>query len=91
MTQEIQLKLKCTSPDGNFLCKAICQDIADLTVSMRELLLARKTFKKQLDDKIKDAKMLLRHLTNQTLTTIHEKKTSKSSKKLSSLKTYNNE
>jgi hypothetical protein len=50
-----------------------------------------KTFKKQLDDKIKDAKMLLRHLTNQTPITIHEKKTSKSSKKLSSLKIYNNE
>lgn len=84
-------EIKVYFSDGNFLCKAICQDIADLTVSMRELLSARKTFKKQLDDKIKDAKMLLRHLTNQTPTTIHEKKTSKSSKKLSSLKIYNNE
>ena len=55
-------EIKVYFADGSFLCKAVCQDIADLTISLRELLSARKTVKKQLDGQIKDSKHLLRSL-----------------------------
>ena len=35
-------EIKVYFADGTFLCKAVCQDIADLTISLRELLSARK-------------------------------------------------
>jgi putative transposase len=55
-------EIKVYFTDGTFLCKAVCQDIADLTISLRELLSARKAVKKALDDQVKDAKQLLRSL-----------------------------
>lgn len=39
-------EIKVYFTDGTFLCKAVCQDIADLTISLRELLAARKAIKK---------------------------------------------
>ena len=48
--------------DGAFLCKAVCQDITDLTISLRELLSARKAVKKALYEQVKDSKQLLRSL-----------------------------
>lgn len=45
-----------------FLCKAVCQDIADLTISLGELLSARKAVNKALDGQVKDSKHLLKSL-----------------------------
>ncbi len=55
-------EIKVYFADGTFLCKAICQDIADLTVNLKELLSARRQFKKELDGNVKDYKQLLRNL-----------------------------
>ncbi len=55
-------EIKVYFTDGAFLCKAVCQDIADLTISLRELLSARKAVKKALDGQVKDSKHLLRSL-----------------------------
>ena len=60
-------EIKVYFADGTFLCKAVCQDIADLTISLRELLSARKAIKKQLDGQIKDSKHLLRSLGSLTI------------------------
>jgi putative transposase len=60
-------EIKVYFADGTFLCKAVCQDIADLTISLRELLSARKAIKKQLDGQIKDSKHLLRSLVSLTI------------------------
>ena len=55
-------EIKVYFTDGAFLCKAVCQDIADLTISLRELLSTRKAVKKALDGQVKDSKHLLRSL-----------------------------
>lgn len=55
-------EIKVYFTDGAFLCKAVCQDIADLTISLRELVSARKAVKKVLDGQVKDSKQLLRSL-----------------------------
>lgn len=48
--------------NGNFLCPAICQDIADQIVSLKEIRKARQKVRKGLRTEINEAKQLLRNL-----------------------------
>lgn len=79
-----------------FLCKAICQDIAELVVSLKDIKSARSAVKKELYGQIKQSQLLLRALSQ-------AKKTENIASKLgepssdhkvsppSSLKLYDNE
>src|SRR5690606_9427608 len=48
-----------------FLCKAICQDIAEMVVSLKEIKAARSAAKKELYGQIKQSQILVKKLTNQ--------------------------
>ncbi len=48
-----------------FLCKAVCQDIAELVVSLKEIQKARKAIKTKLYHEIKKAKQLIKSIKQQ--------------------------
>ena len=59
----------------SFLCKAVCQDIAELVVSLKEIQKARKKVKMGLYQDIKKSKMLLKeHYAENGLKTKHKQK-----------------
>src|SRR5690606_36899452 len=43
-----------------FLCKAVCQDLANLTIGLKEIKKARLAVKKGLDKKIKNFRQILK-------------------------------
>ena len=47
-----------------FLCKAVCQDLAEMVVSLKEIKAARSAVKKTLDGQIKHSQLLLKNLTH---------------------------
>lgn len=49
-----------------FICTAICQNIADLVVSLKDIRKARQKEKRQLRKQIKDAQQLLKQLSDDT-------------------------
>lgn len=46
--------------DGKFLCKAICQDLANLTIGLKEIKKARLAIKKGLHKKVKSFSQILK-------------------------------
>ena len=79
-----------------FLCKAICQDIAEMVVSLKEIKAARIAVKKELSGQIKQSQSLLKKLTETKKTRNIASKPEEllSNNTLlasSSLKLYNNE
>ncbi|MFC3562680.1 Mu transposase C-terminal domain-containing protein [Pedobacter jamesrossensis] len=49
--------------EEKFLCKGICQDLAEMVVSLKEIKAARSAVKNSLAGQIKDSKLLLKKLT----------------------------
>lgn len=71
-----------------FLCTAICQDIAEMVVSLKEIKAARSAVKKELSGKIKQSQLLLKTLSKAK----HAKRTTiKQEEPPSPLKLYHNE
>lgn len=80
--------------EGKFLCNAICQEIAEMTVSLKEIQKARKGIKKVLYNEIKRAKQLLASLEkNKQVQASPSDKSGerRNQKKPSSIKLYENE
>jgi putative transposase len=79
--------------DKTFICTAICQDIADLVVSLRDIRKARQKEKRQLRKQINDAQQLLKKISNDTtdLAASLSKKSVKSKPKKFRIKLYKNE
>lgn len=50
--------------DETFICTAICQDIADLVVSLKDIRKARQKERRELRKQINDAKQLLKNLSD---------------------------
>lgn len=73
--------------NNSFLCTAICQDIADQVISLKEIRKARQQERRKLRKQIKDAKQLLNDLQNET----EPIQSSKPKSTKSSLKLYYNE
>ena len=48
--------------EGQFLCRAICPDLAGETVSLSDIISARRKRKRELRQTIKDRKKLVRQL-----------------------------
>ncbi|MCB0597417.1 MAG: DDE-type integrase/transposase/recombinase [Lewinellaceae bacterium] len=73
--------------DGEFICPAICQDIAGQVVSLKEIKKARQKVKRGLRKEINDAKQLLRDTHNSS----EPSPETSTIKKKSRLKLYRNE
>lgn len=74
----------------NFLCKAVCQDLSDMTISLKEIKAARSSVKKDLFDQLRQSKAFIKGITGRkgpsspTQSVVREQKTSK-------LRIYENE
>jgi len=81
--------------DKIFICTAICQDIADLVVSLKDIRKVRQKERRELRGQINDAKQLLKNLSNTADSVESSKDTSPNSVKFKSKKTriklYKNE
>ena len=77
--------------DGKFICPAICQDIADLVVSLKDIRKARQKIKRELRGEINDAKQLLKILAADANDTKVSSKTKSPKSKKSRIKLYKNE
>lgn len=83
--------------NDKYLCKAICQDMADMVVSLKEIKAARGSVKKNLKEQIKDAKLLLKKqlhkeiVINDSSIPKKEKLTSNDNTSSMPLKLYENE
>lgn len=78
-----------------FLCKAICQDIAEMVVSLKEIKAARSAVKKELYGQIKQSQLLVKKLSHpkkaESITLKQENLPSNHLPPTSSLKLYHNE
>lgn len=82
--------------DSNFLCNAICQDIEEMVVSLKDIKTARGEVKKELYQQICISELLIKKLSNTKKTTmaaISQQKISPAneSQQKSTIKLYNNE
>ena len=78
-----------------FLCKAICQDIAEMAVSLKEIKAARSAVKRELYGQIKQSQLLVKKLyhrkNSESITLKQEDLLSNRIPPTSSLKLYHNE
>ena len=78
--------------EGEFICSAICQDIEDLVVGIKDIRKARQKIRRELRGKINDAKQLLKTLTDDaTDSSSVSSKSAKSKSKKPRIKLYKNE
>jgi len=70
---------------GQFLCRAICQEIADQLISLKDIKKARQQTKRQLRKTIQEAKQLLNPTTQKAISKVPSKKAT------STLKLYRND
>lgn len=88
-------EIKVYYRDG-FLCKAVCQDIAELIVSLKDIKSARSAVKKELYGQIKQSQLLLKALsqakkTENITSKLQEPSSDHKVSASSSLKLYDNE
>lgn len=77
--------------DGKFICPTICQDIADLVVSLKDIRKARQKIRRTLRGEINQAKQIMKKLADDVPNNKKASNKKSSKPKKSRIKLYRNE